>query len=391
MINYYQFNPAVQVQLVREFPTTFPAITICNLNPFPNLNISNQTQFFNKNYKTNIDAYFVNAQENVKRYVASSLTKDQKIAAGFQLNSETLVSCSFNKKYCHPNNFSAFFDYDYGNCYTFNGDNEIYEVTTLTGSNYGLKLEILSGDPTVQTIATNNRGILLAVHNQTKTLVPSIQLQNGIYLSPGTNSYVSISREINSKLPAPYSNCLLNLSSNIGKNNVLKSYMIQANISSYDQESCIRLCYQKSVQANCNCYDTKYPPLDNMNTSCSTIKQIKCSLEITSEVFLNRNDYINICGFDCPIECLKVEYVLTNSIAAYPSSSYYVQVLDELNYLKKFEDKSNLQANVEKYLLRVTVNYNFLGYTSINEYPQYQAFDIIGSVVIIKDELLLFT
>ncbi len=198
MINYYQFNPAVQVQL---------AITICNLNQFPNLNISNQTQFFHKNFKTNIDAYFVNAQENVKWCVASSLTKDQKIAAGFQLNSDTLVSCSFNKKYCHPNNFSAFFDYDYENCYTFNGGNKINEATTLTGSNYGLKLEILTGDPAVQTIATNNRGILLAVHNQTKTLA-SIQLQNGIKLSPGTNSYISIRREINSNLPAPYSNCL---------------------------------------------------------------------------------------------------------------------------------------------------------------------------------------
>jgi hypothetical protein len=65
-------------------------------------------------------------------------------------------------------------------------------------------------------------------------------------------------------------------------------------------------------------------------------------------------------------------------------------VLDDLNYLNNFQDKLNLQANVEKYLLRVTVNYNFLGYTSINEYPLYQTFYIIGSVVIIKDELLLF-
>ena len=383
LITYYQFNPAVQVQLIREFPTTFPAVTICNLNPFPNINLSNQTEFFDKNYKTNIDAYFVNAQENTKRYVANFLTKEERIAAGFQLNSKTLISCSFNKRYCHSNNFSSFIDYDFGNCYTFNGGDLIPETTTLTGSNYGLTLEILTGDPTVQTILANNKGILLAVHNQTKTLVPSIQLQNGIYISPGTNSYLSINREIHSKLPAPYSNCLADLTSSKDISSVLYNYMIQTNISSYDQESCIRLCYQKSVQNNCYCYDSKYPPLDNMNKACSTARQVKCILEITSGVFLNRNDYINICGFDCPIECLTVDYILANSVALYPSSRYYVQVLDELNYLDNFDDKSNLQADIEKYLLRVTVNYNVLGYTLINEYPQYQPFDIIGNLVAI--------
>ena len=35
--NYFQYQPITQVEFVQEFPTIFPAVTFCSLNPFLNL------------------------------------------------------------------------------------------------------------------------------------------------------------------------------------------------------------------------------------------------------------------------------------------------------------------------------------------------------------------
>ena len=215
LIDYFQYQPAVQVTLIQEFPTSFPAVTICNLNPFPNLtkllSESNQSDLFNKDSlnSKNIAYYFVEAQENMNRIVAN-VADEKKQAIGFSLD-ESLISCTFNNEFCDSRNFTWFFDYNNGNCYTFNGDEKKTLDTTLTGSNYGLTLEILTGDPTVKTLPKTSEGLLLVAHNQTKTLVPAIQLINGINIPPGYESYVSVNREFHSKLPSPYSNCIIDL------------------------------------------------------------------------------------------------------------------------------------------------------------------------------------
>ena len=384
LTTYYQYQPVVQVSLIEEFPTQFPAVTICNLNPFVNLNRSgiNQTNLFNKvslNSK-NINYYFVEAQENLKRIVAN-FSIDQQQLIGFQLNNETLISCSFNKAICDSTYFTSYFNYNYGNCYTFNGgDIENTMSTTLTGSDYGLTLEILTGDPTIQISTNIKSGLLLVVHNQTQTLVPSIELTNGIFIPTGYDSYVSVSRELRSKLSVPYSNCITDLTASQSFGSVLNNYMIESNITTYDQPSCIRLCYQTVVQNLCECYDPKYPPLGNMKIKCLNFYQVECTLNVTDNIFLNGNDYLNSCGFDCPIACNTVDYSLSTSMSSYPSQ-FYVQALVDKNYLSNFDTANrNLLSDVRSYLVKVTVNYNQLGYSYIQEQESLDVFSIVGNV-----------
>ena len=388
LINYFQYQAAVQITLIQEFPTLFPAVTICNLNPFPNINKLenqlNQSELFNPESlnSKNIAYYFVEAQENLNRIVANLSPDEKKQAIGFLLN-ESLISCTFNNKFCDSNYFTTFFDYNNGNCYTFNGgENKDILNTTLTGSNYGLSLEILTGDPTVQTLPKTSQGLLLVAHNQTKSLVPTIQLKNGIHIPPGYDSYVSVSREFHSKLPYPYSNCIADLQTSQTIGSVLYSYMKSTGISTYDQASCIRLCYQKVVQDTCQCYDPKYPQLENMTIKCLSTNQVPCVLNVTEYIFLQRNDYINICGFDCPIECNTIDYSQSISSAFYPSE-YYVSVLANKSYLTKFNTNGSfisLQKSVRNYLVKLTVNYNQLGYKYIEEQPSKEIYTLVGEI-----------
>ena len=384
LTTYFKYQPVVQVTRIDEYPTIFPAVTICNLMPFHNLSpldLDNRTSLFKEESidSFNLDYYFVEAQENLKRKIASLSTSDQK-STGFQLNNKTLISCSFNKAICDSNNFTSYFNYDYGNCYTFNGgaDNNDILKTSLTGSKYGLTLEILTGDPTNQILPETNNGLLVVVHNQTKTLVPSIEFNNGIFIPTGCNSYVSVSREFRSKLSSPYSNCITDLTTSQSFGSVLYDYMSQSNITTYDQPSCVRLCYQKVVQNLCECYDPKYPSLGNMTIKCLNSYQVECLLNVTDKIFLNGNDYQNICGFDCPIACDSVDYSLSASMSSYPSQ-YYVKKLKEKGFLKKF-DEGNLFNDVKNNIVRVTINYNQLGYTFIEEHAQFDVFSLISNV-----------
>jgi hypothetical protein len=387
LVTYFQYQPVVQVTRIDEYPTIFPAVTICNLIPFVNLSfVKNQTSLFNQESfdSFDLDYYFVEAQENLKRQIANLSINDQK-STGFQLNKETLISCNFNKAICDSSYFTSYFNYDYGNCYTFNGGDNNNDVlnTTLIGSKYGLTLEILTGDPSIQLLPETNNGLLLVVHNQTKTLVPSIELNNGIFIPTGYSSFVSVSREFRSKLPSPYSNCITDLTTNQNFGSILTDYMSQSNITMYDQSSCVRLCYQTVVQNLCDCYDPKYPSLGNITTKCLNFYQVECILNVTNNIFLNGNDYQNICGFDCPIACDSVEYSLSTSMSSYPSQ-YYVEALVKKKYLKNFDTTNrssrDLLNDVKNYLVRVKINYNQLGYSFTQEQELFDVFSLVSNV-----------
>lgn len=60
---------------------------------------------------------------------------------GFQLT-QMLISCMFDLKPCSVSDFVWFYSFDYGNCYRFNGNNEIVRVVKKAGPLNGLRLNI---------------------------------------------------------------------------------------------------------------------------------------------------------------------------------------------------------------------------------------------------------
>ena len=142
---------------------TFPAVTICNINPFDTSN-SNMTSFIDKIMTLNgLNETIVPGTGQysiaiVREYM--NLIKSSAIAnlqgnssfirsLGYEL-STLLISCYFNGYACNSSDFFWYFSYDYGNCFIFNhdyGNGTSLKTVSQSGPSSGLQLELFSGIP----------------------------------------------------------------------------------------------------------------------------------------------------------------------------------------------------------------------------------------------------
>lgn len=130
-----QYEVRINYQIINESPVEFPAISICNLNPF-DLKFNQQTADYIRNIliKNNLssivsleqDQLAYNTVKEISNILKASVvsnkssTDEQIRSLGFDLDL-MLISCSYNGIKCTASNFSMFHSYQYGNCFTFNG------------------------------------------------------------------------------------------------------------------------------------------------------------------------------------------------------------------------------------------------------------------------------
>lgn len=162
-IEYYKYNVVLKISRIDDSPAVFPAITFCNLNPFNEYYatdyIINNTQdgacflyddgnSFNQciNSSDSSNMNFVNFIDKLKRHIANdkTLTDFEHYYYGFDLRIDMLVSCMHNQALCYADNFTKYWDNQYGNCYSFNlGNNATPPImSSVTGETNGLKMEL---------------------------------------------------------------------------------------------------------------------------------------------------------------------------------------------------------------------------------------------------------
>jgi hypothetical protein len=78
------------------------------------------------------------------------------------------------------------------------------------GSDRGLSLELFLGDDPTQSQFVTNSGARVVIHNQSTT--PLINSE-GVDISTGFQTNIGVRRSFISKLDAPYSDCLKDISS----------------------------------------------------------------------------------------------------------------------------------------------------------------------------------
>lgn len=163
---FMQELTTTNVQNIRQNEHEFPAVTICNLNPFNTAN--NETKTFiedilrENGYSLSVDNDST-AHETMSdiialfkagiayQYSKKNISFETIKNMSFSLD-QLLVSCSFKGSTCDAKNFTHFFSYEYGNCYIFNArasdENEQKDALRIhTGQMYSLKLELFSGYP----------------------------------------------------------------------------------------------------------------------------------------------------------------------------------------------------------------------------------------------------
>lgn len=337
-VEFFNFEVNVAINLVDETPAYFPAIDICNLNPYDansiklNENIQSSLDtlvnpdylFIDdsesllepaKNFKLKADAYIRN-RSNEFEYLASQKIIDIN-SIGFNL-SNMMVSCKFQEQLCTENDFTQYHNYYYGNCYRFNGGkNEPIKKSTIPGWRYGLQLELYTG---LRGTLSYTNGFRILVHNQSDLYV--FPEEDGINISPGFLSNVAIEKTHLERLPSPFNDCLDNLHENkydylVDKSSTMKLMKNTLKIGTYDQNLCLKLCLQAYINQKCNCSDFSLISHSASPAGCHREEQVECSNKAQIEFFNSKG--ITYCQTDCPSKCNIYKYNTKISTSKYPT------------------------------------------------------------------------
>lgn len=131
-VTYLAFETVSKSEKVHLTATDFPAVTLCNINPFlTNESIGFVNEIILKNKlldeeNLTVSYYYLTAQEySFFRFFVGTNALDPTRNDSFRKSlgpdiSDMLLSCSFNMIECSADDFTWYFDSLYGNCFTFN-------------------------------------------------------------------------------------------------------------------------------------------------------------------------------------------------------------------------------------------------------------------------------
>ena len=164
MTSYFSYEVNVSITVKTDVPTTFPAVTICNLNPFDNDDPEVQKivkevlltrNFTDSSIPINVvekrlRLLKIKSKQMVKENVQADKLGDPNIEKNRDLGYEIdriLLSCSFDGVICSSSDFASYYSYEYGNCYIFNFAYNTANLRTVTRTKTGLRMEIFTGIP----------------------------------------------------------------------------------------------------------------------------------------------------------------------------------------------------------------------------------------------------
>jgi hypothetical protein len=254
ILEYCQWSTVTTIQIVRESPIQFPAITICDSNPFTskdaqklletlalekfNINITSMSDADFNMFKANLSDYakmVVNnpdfGDKNRTRLGFSGLAS---IGIQFKFSTMPQIFSTTLKSYWHAN---------YGNCYQFNLNKSSILEQSAEGDYYGL---MMSFGPVIRENVypmSDTNGLKIFIQNQ-KFPSPGV-FDTFISLDSGKETSLSIHKTFSSSTPTPYSSCV-NLAN--GFNSDLYNFISDKNGDGYRQKDCLVAGYQQEIQ-----------------------------------------------------------------------------------------------------------------------------------------------
>jgi hypothetical protein len=375
--DYFAYKKFSNTEMRNDGELRFPAVDICSLNTM-------------NHFKQVVSGIREDFDEMRIKMFTKNFLFNQSVIQLFTIN-QLLIKCTFNSNECDEKDFYYYYDYDYGNCYSFNGpktkwlesfeevnntqkkafnlkwkisQTESFKVIKFSGNKNGLKLEMFINNEQVANDSdyifdTEKSGIRLIVHDNEDYVSAGDQ---GTDLSPGFETNIGLMKRHTERLPHPYSDCITKLDEdNIKQNEILKRMNTSFGYTYYNQNFCLRLCVQFIFQKKCNCSEPSYPFdvdasrkyfndhldrykgdsnlffYDNLTDlkPCLIEKDLKCIKNIKETVL----DFSRLesCKKSCPKQCSEIFFTEKISFSKYPTKTYSDMIGNSSQFLKVLE------------------------------------------------------
>ena len=292
-----------------------------------------------------------------------------------------MISCLFSLTECDlSKDFEYYYDTYYGNCYRYNsGRNMNGEATdrkqiTTNGMLNGLQLELYVGklEENDDLFSFDNGLNLFIEYERVES-----QSVEGIRISPGTKTLISLSKYSMSHLPKPYSDCTADLDRPESSENVFFNNLISNN-QTYTESLCRINCFQKYLGEKCQCQDL------------STLKFYKnlpfCYLNFTQSICstIALTNFSSLGLFEtcnCPVRCENNFYSYKLSYSEYPTK-FYAKFLHKNSNLRKkynFSDEFNYK-DYKNSLVSINIFYDELKETIIEHKAKITEVELISNI-----------
>ena len=384
LVDYLEFNVTTKIMLIDENNVTFPAVEICNTNPYlTDYSIEFLTSFIesktNHVYKNNISkVQFINQilfeDKNLINLLKNNinlktLNRSELGKFGIPLTA-ILIGCQFVNNKCSIEDFEWRYREHYGNCFTFNSFQQFRVIGA--GYNYRLQLELFAGFEGMFPAIHNNHGLRINIYNQSE--ISKIHA-SGISIMPGTEINIQIKRLLSNKLKEPYSSCFIDNNASDLKNilhpKVFK--FISSLNKTYTQSDCMQFCYEHLVSKKCKCSNV---PQENHMKACILNDEIDCLNRLYKRVMINKEE--NECLILCPLECSHASFRFSSSFSKYPTLAYSSFLLNNHSYFREMQ--SLKPVNIQKSILKLNIYYRTLEYELIAEVAKSTWLDLISSI-----------
>jgi len=360
-----------------------PAVTICNSNPYVTKYAENLTQTLALEYLgvdlekiPSFQFYLTSMPGEFGAYMNSYINdptfgdaKREALGTNF---SEIIMHCFFHLQPCNfTRDFQSFFHTFYGNCIQFNAKGFDLKKSSYGGKAYGLQLILGPLINENKYPVTFSSGLKAFINNQ--SITPSFANDNFISIEPGKKTDIVVDRIFTSNTPQPFSSCtdLAN-----GFKSELYNFIVKSN-KTYRQIDCIDLCYQRKVQNECGCFDSRYSRI-YQTLSCLNSTQLAC--------LYRENDFFDkfSCQLDCPLECDSITYNLQVSSLKFPNHELYDIFRNDSGAPLIFSSTYGIDiSSIEmfrEYYYSINIYYPSLKYTYISESPQTTVFGLLSSL-----------
>ena len=382
---------------LKNFPPfiDFPAITICNHNPYYDI-VVDSNEFYSLPNETQVAIWYEYYRKNrifevntsrLLEIINNSFTFDifteqfnpsvniETILRehGHKLQEDNLFSCFFDGRKCVVDDFVEVVT-AFGLCYTFNL-NSSWSVSS-AGTSHGLSLVINIEQYRYMSYTSHTAGLQVFVHPQDE--YPYSGEFHGFSVSPGFETQVAISLTNTKLMEPPYGQCgyksihdpyifpcttaqpsdsVTNSSnSTADSDNDMMQLMMNCpdEIKRYTRQRCLDECEALYQNRECGCKADYLPGADIR--VCNLNELFNCLLEVTDQFAVMKN---TLC--DCPVECNRVQYNTKLSSSYFPAIQYP---------LVSGASQPTIRAN----MLSILFYYDKLEYTEVTQEVDFDTF-----------------